>query len=603
MHKTEKDSSGLVDPSDYSEKEEEISAVKQSLADVGFSTTDQEWLVELFKRPDCFGDPTGKSVFRHDEFGAFGDDLLSGLNTLKKWVQIEEDKGDQTFLAFLFSSMLGFGPGGISTLSPNKAHEKSNGSSDIPQWVSEFQKHAAFCAERLDWNKLRKGSPNAVFDFSGLLFFLFPNGVPLNQIVNLNLLDPTQRRQRRNTYLDEFETLEQLEFWLTWRFQANVERCDKVRLNTLLQGFSDLPDDVLGDKILGLLNAIDYGMWNASTSLAWEERLDPLNNGWQVVAHELIPILEILNTREPILEILNTEELNLKPERSPLLKVWWHLSKLIYSWSMGRLESELSDELRSGLVKSASGHIGILRSVLRDTPEKFEEVRDFYDKAFYVLLSFAPPWKCLKPLLLAFTEMTKQAVASDLRTWSEHDSTENPPHPYARVPNWIEVAMYPQNLKSELEKDPYLQDLREEFAKFCLGRLRTKVKNKGADYTDEDFVEPRPAWRWCYVQALAALRVNPGGRGQKTLFWLLNNDPDETVKELAKKAHKKVRHLDRGKPNLDEGASPRRPLFEAFWWLRQAHLITLGIDVDPAGAMRTRRRELHRTREKDDRFK
>ena len=113
---------------------------------------------------------------------------------------------------------------------------------------------------------------------------------------------------------------------------------------------------------------------------------------------------------------------------------------------------------------------------------------------------------------------------------------------------------------------------------------------------------PRPAWRQCYVQALAALRVNPGGRAHRTLFWLLNNDPDDTVKELAKKAHKRVRHLDRSKPNLDEGASPRRPLFEAFWWLRQAHLITLGVEIDQAGAMRTRRRELHRTREKDDRY-
>ena len=119
MHKTE---NGLVFPSDDSE--EEISVVKQCLAEVGFSTVDQEWLVRVFKRPDCFGDPTDKSIFRHDEFEAFGDDLLGGLNTLKERVQIEE-KDDQIFLAFLFSLMLGFGPGGDSRLSPNKAPEKS----------------------------------------------------------------------------------------------------------------------------------------------------------------------------------------------------------------------------------------------------------------------------------------------------------------------------------------------------------------------------------------------------------------------------------------------------------------------------------------------
>ena len=585
MSKTE---NGLVFPSDDSSAE--VLLVKQSLQELGFSETDQEWLIELFKRSDCFGDPTREYVFRQ-EFGT--PDVVNGLNSLKERVKIGKDS--QTILVFLFSLMLNFGPGSNAWLLPNDKLQESDGSWNIPQWITEFQRHAAFCAKRLDLHKLREIGNGAISRFVDLLPFLFPNDVPLNQIVNLNLLDPTQRRQRGNTYLDEFETLEQLEFWLTWRFQANAERCDKVKLDTLLQGFSDLPDDVLGDKILGLLNAIDYAMWNASTSLSWEDRLDTLNDGWRVVAHELIPFLELLNTREP----------NSKQEHSPLLKTWWHLSKLIYSSSMGGLESELSDALRNRLVESASRHIGILRSVLRDTPEVFEneDVRDFYDKAFYVLLCFAPAWKRLKPLLLAFTEMTKQAVAKDLRTWREHDSTDNPPLNYSRVPNWIEVAMYPQNLRTELERDPYLQELREEFAKFCLERLRTRVKNKGSDYTDEDFKEPRPAWRRCYVQALAALRVNPGGWAHRTLFWLLNNDPDETVKELAKKAHKRVRHLDRNKPNLDEGSSPRRPLFEAFWWLRQAHLITLGKEIDQAGAMRTRRTELHRTREKDDRYK
>jgi len=109
-------------------------------------------------------------------------------------------------------------------------------------------------------------------------------------------------------------------------------------------------------------------------------------------------------------------------------------------------------------------------------------------------------------------------------------------------------------------------------------------------------------WRGCYIQALKVLGVNPGGRSHRTLFWLLNNDPDKGVREYAKRVHRQVRHLDRKRPNLDKGASPRRPLFEAFWWLRQAHLITLGVKVDQAGAMRTRRKELHRTREREDRY-
>ena len=583
MHKTEK---GLVFPSDDSSSEE-ITAVRRCLQNAGFSETYLEWLVDLFKRPDCFGDPSGESVFRN-EFGPFDAELEGGLRTLKERVQIEKDS--QTTLAFLFSLMLNFGPEFDKRLLPNVKREESENPSDIPGWVREFQRHAEFCAKNLDWKKLIAGSPNAVFDFNSLVPFLFPEGVPLDQVVDLDLLNPVQRRGWSS---NDFNDPKQLELWLLWRFGENKERCKIIKLQTLLPVFSKFPEDVLGDKILGLHNAIFYTM-NSGSRLEGEY-LNPVGDGWRVVADELIPFLELLDAKKP-------ESIQ---ERSSLLKAWWHLSKVIYSWSMGGLESELSDELRNQLVESASRHIGILRSVLRDTPEVFEDenVSDFYDKAFYVLLCFAPAWKRLKPLFLAFTEMTEQAVARDLRTWREHDSTDNPPPTYSRVPNWIEVAMYSQNLQKELERDPHLQELREEFAKFCLGRLRTKVKKKDSGYTDEDFVEQRPAWRRCYVQALAALRVNPGGRAHRTLFWLLNNDPDETVKELAKKAHKKVRHLDRSKPNLDERASPRRPLFEAFWWLRQAHLITLGIEIDQTGAMRTRRTELHRTREKDDCYK
>ena len=356
--------------------------------------------------------------------------------------------------------------------------------------------------------------------------------------------------------------------------------------------FSAFTDDELGEKTFGLLNAVFSAMTHAPAITGTSERLNPVGNGWKFVASELILFMHLLSERQP----------ELKQQPSSLLKAWWHLSNYIYSWGYGGLETELTDDLRKKLVDSASRHIGILRSILRDAPEKFKEVSGFYDKAFYVLLSFADPWKRIKPLLLAFSEMTEPAVAKDLRTWHEYDSEHNPPEYYSRVANWIEVAMYPQNLRKELDKDQHLHGLREEFAKFCLGRLRTKTKKEDVNYTDEDFVEPRVAWRIGYVEALRSLRVNPGGRAHKTLFWLLNNDPSEEVREHAKKAHRQVRHLDRNKPNLDVGASPRRPLFEAFLWLRQAHLIALGKPIDERGTMRTHRKELHRTREKDDRF-
>lgn len=583
MNKVENSPLGLVHPLDDSSTEE-TSVIKGHLQNAGFSKTDSEWLVDVFKRRDCFGDPNRVSVFREDFTDLFEQLFPTIVDKLTEAVQIEKDR--QTSLALLLSCMLKLGIVGNYPIwfLPNVERKESDNASNVPEWVHEFQKHAKFSAQNLEWHRLTERT-----HFDELLLFLLPEGVPLDQTVDLDLLDPIPRR---NWSSNDPINPKHLEFWLIWRFEDEENRREKVNLGTLLPIFSRFPDDVLGDKILELLNTIYDAMTRASWGL--EKRLDPLNDGWWVVAHELIPFLELLNDRKP--EVIQ--------ERSSLLKAWWHLSKRIYSWSMGGLASELSEDLRKKLVESASRHIGILRSVLRDTPEMFadENVYDFYDKAFYVLLSFASPWKRLKPLLLAFTAMTEQAVARDLRTWRELDSTDNPPPIYSRVPNWIEVTMYPQNLQTEIQKDPSLRGLREEFAKFCLSRLKTNGKPKDSGYTNKDFVEPRPVWRGCYVLALKVLGVNPEGRAHRTLFWLLKNDPDRGVREYARRVHRQVRHLDRNRPNLDKGASPRRPLFEAFWWLRQAHLLTLGVKVDQPGAMRTRQKELHRTREKEDRY-
>ena len=573
MGKAKEGRSGLIDfPEDS--KHLEVVQIKECLHDAGFSPDDQAWLLHVFARPDCFGSSASDAVFKDDFVDFFEHDLSRIVGRI-------DAKDRQTRLALLFGFMLNCGPFYYS----EDLRPRVNGS-----WIDEFRQHAAFCAKTLDWHRLNEMKDSSSFLFADLIRFLFPKDLPLTQVVDLSALDPVRRRGCSSS---DFRDPKELEFWLIWRFRNNAEHCSTVSLHTLLPAFADFPADVLGEKILGLLNAIYYAM---SLSVSSKERLDALNDGWRVVAHELIPFLQLLQEKQP----------DSQRESSPLLKAWWQLAAKIYCRSMGGLEAELPAELRIRLVESAAKHIGLLRKVLREMPERFKgkdstgEVADFYHEAFLVLCIFAPPWKRLKPLLLVFTEMTVPAIAADLRPWPEPDR-EPPPHPYNKIPRWIEIAMYPQNVQDELKRDPYLQDLRGEFATFCLGRLKTRAK-KTADYTNADFTEPRPLWRQCYVQALVALRVNPGGRAHRTIFWLFNNDPDATVRSLAKKAHKRIRHLDRKKPNLDDGASPRRPLFEAFWWLRQAHLLTLGKGIDEAGAMRTRRKELHRTREKDDRL-
>lgn len=599
--------SNLVFPQDPSQ--EEIAELKRIFLDADFSDADSEWLIYVFRRTDCFGDPTGKAVF-NDGFVDFFEHLLPDI-VVDVPAQTDRDKKDQTRLALLFSFLLGLGPVYSEVVRPTSRSGKSSARDDLSPksgdgqlWIDTFRSQAKFSASHLNWHFLceLKDSDTNSFRFYDLIPFLFPQGLSLSQVVDIGSLDPKPRTGCSST---DFKQPRQLEFWLIWRFRADEKRRAIISLCTLIPAFSDLHDAALGNKLLGLANAIRDAL-NIGTSgtKSW----DPENKGWRVVARELIPFLEFLEARDP----------ESAPEHSPLLKAWWHFSVLIYGWHRGGLESELSGERRDRLVESAVRHLGLLRATLRDEPGSFEginptegPVSGFYDQAVQVLLCFAPPWKCLKPLLLAFSTMNKQAVTSDLRAWSE-SGLNAPPHPFCLIPTWIATAMYPQNLRGELKRDPDLRDLREMFADFCLERLKSKKTGKcrasdavrpkaGIEKSDYGFVEGRPLWRRCYVQALSALRVNPGGRAHRTLFWLAKNDPDESVREFARKAHKQIRHLDRTKSNLDVGASPRRPLFEAFWWFRRAHLLTLGIEIYRTGAQRTLRKELHRTREKDDR--
>ncbi len=87
--------------------------------------------------------------------------------------------------------------------------------------------------------------------------------------------------------------------------------------------------------------------------------------------------------------------------------------------------------------------------------------------------------------------------------------------------------------------------------------------------------------------------VNPEGRGHRLLQAASEMDPEPSVREVANDAYQSLR---RG-VGLPEGMSPRRAVLGAFWWLRQAHLKALNIEIDRDGAQRTRIKELSRTKE------
>ena len=71
-------------------------------------------------------------------------------------------------------------------------------------------------------------------------------------------------------------------------------------------------------------------------------------------------------------------------------------------------------------------------------------------------------------------------------------------------------------------------------------------------------------------------------------------DPDESVRDAAAT----VLNTAIRNESLPEDVSPRRAVLSALWWLRQGHLLALGLEPDPDGAQRTRVKELARTRER-----
>ena len=270
-------------------------------------------------------------------------------------------------------------------------------------------------------------------------------------------------------------------------------------MEALKKEFSGFPEEILPAKVLSLLNVIEYvyGITNERQYLRFEFGL----------RDQLSSFLKLLDDRQPELNLCQTS----------LIKAWWRVSKAVHLGGY-----KLSDDQKNRLVKSAVEHFEILRNMLRDAPDDFKDkdatgvpISDFYGTAFDILCIFASPWQqlhsllavftdlsipampydlsclsewpniqrkcpantnllslrtllkdenesplqpyCKIPMLLAFTQTTVPTVPSDLRFWHEPKKGQLP-QPFSKIPLWIGMAMYPRNLRAELDRDPYLRE-------------------------------------------------------------------------------------------------------------------------------------------------
>ena len=290
---------------------------------------------------------------------------------------------------------------------------------------------------------------------------------------------------------------------------------------------------------------------------------------------------------------------------------------LPHGWEDVVRERSLPAQLhaRTGEAEKASDLFGERQQVAKNWPglpiqmpsERFERDRPHFLACADQVFQLEGLWEGMRQLLLAMRALKSPSVASDLRYWEEPGVAAShyprqPEEPWRCIPAKL-VANFHAFVSKEEANDPELKALRSKFAAFCLNGLRDNWSEKereesaasGRVRTNGDMVEASPDWRFCRVRAAKTLAINPEGRGHRLLQAASEMDPDPSVREAANDAYQSLR---RG-VTLPDGMSPRRAVLGAFWWLRQAHLKALDIEIDRDGAQRTRIKELSRTKERE----
>jgi hypothetical protein len=312
--------------------------------------------------------------------------------------------------------------------------------------------------------------------------------------------------------------------------------------------------------------------------------------------------LDVRSGIRPLFEALDQRLSTSSPTvRTALRELWLIYFRLTFDGD----PTDCPETARKQALSLARDDLERLRRLFRDADasadnpaaREFLADRNHFDTCCTVLARHGSIWQCLKPLLLSLRQLKVACVARDLRFWHER-WLEPVPTPWSHLPEMMAVVIHSLSAL-EQARDADLEELRSHFATFCLERLvdskqaKQELAARPRPRTDEDLVERVPAWRYCLIRAVADLRANPEGRGHRTLHWSSTNDPDPTVRAAAQQAYHTIRHV-RGLP---ERVSPRRAVMSALWWLRQAHLLGLGIEPDHDLAQRTREKELTRVKE------
>ncbi len=286
------------------------------------------------------------------------------------------------------------------------------------------------------------------------------------------------------------------------------------------------------------------------------------------------------------------------------LRILLRICTIVYRYEV----ESLSDSIKKELSFLSQRAIGNYRSKLKSV-EKSSGINskslDLVNEAINFVTYFISPVKSIINLIqllrnlhivsvnddLSFGRPRRKDIPFGFPMTMHHYPDQDPTRNIHWFPAKIEWILY--SFLENKNNEKLLIATIEEISTYFGSRLRTrKGISKKEGYENKDFIEPDPVWRLGYIESIRALKMNITGKLHHILYFERYNDPDIDVREIAKKAYKEIRHDNPLPSHMEKVLTIRR----AFWFLRQAHFVSLlGNDqLDTRAAQRTYSKEVER---------
>lgn len=244
--------------------------------------------------------------------------------------------------------------------------------------------------------------------------------------------------------------------------------------------------------------------------------------------------------------------------------------------------------------------IGILRGKLRQAGDKQSDVDEYHSQLKKLLsaLDGSSPTKALRHRLLLMRSSTKPFSDESIVVFNSF-TRENTSKWYLPLGELVYEQLARQvNAQRNLSSDSRLEIERNfyiafctELAEFCLSRLRLRRGEKASNgkYEPNQSTEQSSTWRQGYLKAMTELGFDLNGNVHKTVNFIKKSDPEKDVREIASECYKAVRRGSKKNPSVQE---LKRGIISAEWWLLQCQRLELGLEINHAEALKTRRRLL-----------